>query len=121
MKTLLWKKILLTLLLVCIALFLTSCIPGDGKYTSGTPANFLSGLWHGFLVPFTLVLSIFDGDAGIYETANIGWWYDLGFYIGFVFNATTGIILGIRRAAISYCIKKSVSGDGSADDWNSWK
>ena len=63
------------------ALLLAGCVPGDGTATSTHPANFLWGIWHGWVAPVTLIIGLFNHDIRVYETANTGWWYDLGFYL----------------------------------------
>ncbi|MGI6149951.1 MAG: hypothetical protein GX195_02135 [Firmicutes bacterium] len=78
------SKTAMFLVLLCAALLLTSCLPGDGKHTANKPAGFLWGIWHGWIAPISLVIGIFRDDIGIYETANTGWWYDLGFYAAIV-------------------------------------
>lgn len=42
-----------------------------------------SGIWHGWIAPISLVLSIFT-DARIYEVNNTGFFYDLGFYMAII-------------------------------------
>ena len=80
-----WKKIaLLAALLVVMTVVLTACIPGDGKYTDEQPAGFLSGIWHGWIAPVSLIIGIFDHHTRIYEPVNTGWTYDFGFYIAII-------------------------------------
>lgn len=62
---------------------LTGCMPNDGSYTNGDPANFLSGIWHGWIAPLSLIFS-FINDTRIYEPLNNGFWYDLGFYLAII-------------------------------------
>jgi len=76
------NQVVITALL--LTLFLTSCLPGGGHYTPISPAGFFSGIWHGWIAPFVLVLSIFSPGLTIYESFNTGWWYDLGFYISII-------------------------------------
>jgi hypothetical protein len=47
----------------------------DSKYKQpgATPAGFLGGLWHGLISPLTFLVSLFNPDVRIYETANNGW------------------------------------------------
>ncbi|NLC42801.1 MAG: hypothetical protein GX783_00795 [Clostridiales bacterium] len=63
---------------------ISSCVPGDSKYTSENPAGFLWGIWHGWLAPVSLILSLFKDNIRIYEVANTGFWYDFGFYISII-------------------------------------
>lgn len=46
------------------------------------PAGFWVGLWHGIIMPFTFIVSLFNPDIGIYESNNNGNWYNFGFVIG---------------------------------------
>jgi hypothetical protein len=91
-----FKWILVIALLLCAAFLLTSCIPGDGKYTADRPANFLSGIWHGWIAPVCLVVEIFNPNIRLYEQVNTGFWYDFGFYIA-VISGFGGVAL-TRRA-----------------------
>ncbi len=75
------KKILLPALLVLICIILSGCLPGDGKNTEENPAGFFWGFWHGIIAPFSLIVRLFKSNIRIYEVANSGWWYDLGFYL----------------------------------------
>ena len=52
------------------------------KEVGSRPAGFLAGLWHGLICPFTFLFSLLNRDVRIYETHNIGRWYELGFLIG---------------------------------------
>jgi hypothetical protein len=78
------KKPALILLLIFSCLLLTGCLPGDGRNSEARPAGFLWGIWHGWMAPISLIVSLFRGHIRIYETANTGWWYDLGFYIAVI-------------------------------------
>lgn len=77
------KMLLLTSLLVVVAL-LSGCLPGDGSATPADPAGFFWGIWHGWLAPVSLVLSIFKPSLALYEVHNTGFFYDLGFYMAVV-------------------------------------
>ncbi len=52
------------------------------KLEGGKQADFLSGLWHGLLLPIFFIVSFFNDDVSIYETNNIGRLYNFGFLIG---------------------------------------
>lgn len=65
-------------------LILTGCVPGDGTYTVSKPAGFFWGIWHGWIAPISLILSLFKHNIRIYEAANTGWLYDFGFYIAVI-------------------------------------
>lgn len=72
------------LLLILVALCLSSCLPGDGKNTAASPAGFWTGIWHGWVAPVSLVGGLFNKAIRIYEPQNKGWWYDAGFYIAII-------------------------------------
>ncbi len=63
---------------------LTGCLPGDGKNSAEKPAGFFTGIWHGWIAPISLIVSIFNHSIRVYETANNGWWYDFGFYMAII-------------------------------------
>ncbi len=46
------------------------------------PVGFLHGLWHGTLLPFAWLISLFDSSVAIYAIYNNGGWYDFGFLLG---------------------------------------
>lgn len=84
------------LILLALTVFvLSSCAPGSGKFTGEEPANFLHGIWHGWIAPVTLIVSLFKRTIRIYETINTGWWYDFGYYISVI--AGFGSLSLIRR------------------------
>ena len=78
------KTLLLGLMLLMLMLLLTACVPGDGTNSAQQPAGFFSGVWHGWIAPITLVLSLFNRHISIYEVYNIGFWYDFGFYMAVI-------------------------------------
>ena len=77
-------KLLLLILLVLALTFLSGCVPGGGTYDRQSPAGFLSGIWHGWIAPFSLIVGIFNSDVRVYEPNNTGWLYDFGFYIAII-------------------------------------
>lgn len=78
------KRALLIVAALSFSAVFTSCLPGDGTRTPARPAGFLSGIWHGWVAPISLVVGIFDSRIRVYERANSGWWYDFGFYMAIV-------------------------------------
>ncbi|MDR7869429.1 MAG: hypothetical protein RIN55_01125 [Tissierellaceae bacterium] len=79
------SKLYVLFLLMSVSVFLlTACMPGDGSYSPQDPANFLSGIWHGWIAPISLILSIGNSSRGIYESMNTGFWYDFGFYMAII-------------------------------------
>jgi hypothetical protein len=72
----------------------------DQPDAQGRVARALAGLWHGFILPVTLVLSFFDSNVQIYEVHNAGSEYNFGFFLGEAFMfALLGLFLRIRRSA----------------------
>ncbi len=81
-RKILWVTFIVGLLFVL--LICGGCIPGDGTYTVAKPAGFLWGVWHGWVAPVSLIISLFNRDIRIYEVINTGWWYDFGFYAAII-------------------------------------
>ncbi len=75
------RKLALFIPLLLTLILLTGCIPGDGSITHDDPAGFFWGIWHGWIAPISLILSIFKDPYQIYEPINSGLGYDFGFYI----------------------------------------
>ena len=68
--------------LAVLMLAMAGCLAGpSGPFSQADPAGFWAGLWHGFIVWLTFVLSLFS-DVKIYAAHNTGWPYDLGFIMG---------------------------------------
>ncbi len=90
------KRWLLLALLALMLLLLSGCAPGDGANTQDDPAGFFTGVWHGWIAPVTLVVSLFNRDIGIYEVHNTGFWYDLGYYMA-VISGFGGLALSRKK------------------------
>lgn len=78
------KIALLTIILVFTTMLISGCIPGDGKADAENTAGFFWGIWHGWLAPLSLIISMFNRDIRIYEVYNSGWWYDFGYYMAII-------------------------------------
>jgi hypothetical protein len=78
------KKVLLITLVILLLTLLSSCAPGDGANSADNPAGFFSGVWHGWIAPITLVISLFNKNIGIYEVNNVGFWYNFGYYMAII-------------------------------------
>ena len=78
-----FRRIILSIVIISLLFILSGCMPGDGSYTQQNPANFLSGIWHGWIAPISLIFS-FLNNIRIYEPVNIGFWYDFGFYMAII-------------------------------------
>lgn len=78
------NRFALFVLMLVAVLLLTSCAPGpnpearEGKGVAG----FWLGLWHGFILLFTFIISLFNRNVGIYEVNNNGGWYNFGYLLG---------------------------------------
>ena len=71
--------ILLTLLFVsCADQVTVTAIAEVEPYIYG----FWGGLWHGAILMFSWVGSLFSDDIALYAIANNGGWYDFGFIAG---------------------------------------
>lgn len=53
-----------------------------------------SGVWHGLVAPYALVLGLFT-NIGVYAYPNAGWVYDAGFLLGVACSLPIGWILAI--------------------------
>ena len=73
--------------LICIIIF-SGCAAVENPYRGvpresvDKPSGFWLGLWHGFIIPVTFVVSLFKSSINIYEIYNTGSGYNLGFMIG---------------------------------------
>ncbi len=74
---------------------LTGCVPGLSEVTAEAPAGFLRGVWHGWCAPVSLILQLLGTGAHMYESVNVGFAYDLGFYMA-VISGFGGLSL-VRR------------------------
>lgn len=64
-----------------------SCTAGPNEFkevadAEGNIAGFWDGLWHGFILLFTFIASLFNSKVNIYEIYNAGPLYNLGFLLG---------------------------------------
>jgi len=65
---------------IFVMLAVASCAhqPDPSAYD---PPGFFTGIWHGFIIVFSFIGSIFT-DIRIYAFPNSGFWYDFGYLIG---------------------------------------
>ena len=92
------------LLILAASLVLASCAPGPNSLRgvsdeSGKIAGFWKGLWHGFIAPFTFIVSLFSKSLNVYEAHNNGGWYNFGYILGLsvIFGGGSGGACGARR------------------------
>lgn len=80
------KRNFTILVIVAIAMILfSSCahqIPIDACVAGTKVYGFWNGLWHGMIIGFTFIGSLFDHDIAIYAVHNNGGWYNFGFILG---------------------------------------
>lgn len=85
MKKSLWNIKSGNFLIAVLLLILTSScaenVPIDECLT-GETHGFFWGLWHGFIAPISLVISLFDKDVVMFAVNNDGFLYGLGFLLG---------------------------------------
>lgn len=75
------------LLLAVVVLVLSACAAGanpsvDVLDAEGNTAGFWTGLWHGIILPFAFLFSLFTDNVNVYEIHNTGNWYDFGYVLG---------------------------------------
>ena len=73
------RNITQLLIFVAFATFMNSC--ASDSYESHE-SGFFSGLWHGFIIIFSLIGKLFGADIGLYAEHNTGFTYWLGFILG---------------------------------------
>jgi hypothetical protein len=81
------KKLFVVLMLVMILFAVSACAAKPNELVNvpddaGEIAGFWQGLWHGFISPFTFLISLFSKNVHIYEVHNNGNWYNFGFMFG---------------------------------------
>ena len=75
------KKVIVFLIMLVM---FSGCadVPIVNEWLTSSPYGFWGGLWHGIVVPFSWIGSLFSHSIGIYAINNNGGWYDFGFIIG---------------------------------------
>lgn len=81
------KKLLIVLVITVVAFAVAGCAANPNELVNvpddeGEVAGFWQGLWHGFIAPFTFLISLFSKTVHIYEVHNNGGWYNFGFLFG---------------------------------------
>ena len=72
---------------ILLVLLMSACAAGanpqvDLAAEDGEVAGFWTGLWHGIILPFTFIVSLFSDNVNVYEVFNSGGWYNFGFVLG---------------------------------------
>lgn len=66
---------------ILLILLLSGC--ADAVSISQNPdIGFWYGFWHGIILPFAWLCSLFDNSIAIYAVHNNGGWYNFGFALG---------------------------------------
>lgn len=65
-----------------IALVACTAGPNPMAINQEPLAGFWKGLWHGFIMMFTFIVSLFKDNVSMYEVNNNGNWYNFGFLLG---------------------------------------
>jgi len=79
------RRVFFLLVFAGFILALAGCAAGSEEhFNAGNPADFWAGLWHGFILLFSFIISLFTDSVKVYEAVNVGWAYDLGFLLGVI-------------------------------------
>ena len=81
------SSLTLVALVLLLLNVLAACAPGTNQFAGtarehGAVAGFWLGLWHGFIAPFVLLVSLFKSNLTIYDVHNNGLWYNFGYLFG---------------------------------------
>ncbi|MBT4036161.1 MAG: hypothetical protein HOB84_05555 [Candidatus Marinimicrobia bacterium] len=91
------KFTFLTITTMLVIIALTSCMPNPEHDMGQAPSGFFSGVWHGWVAPFSLIVGFFNDHTRVYDPNNTGWWYDFGFYMA-VISGFGGLSLARKKA-----------------------
>ncbi len=84
------KQISLFLTLGLLMILASGCgFVGSEHYSSYDPPGFFSGIWHGMVAPYTLILRVIF-ETKFYAMPNTGWFYDFGFLLGIILSIPFG-------------------------------
>lgn len=103
-----WKSVRSLSALLLLAASLTACATQPNA-SDGELPGFLLGLFHGFIIMFSLIGSLFT-DYRVYAYPNAGWVYDFGFFLGIL------MVFGGGGASASKTSRKKLRGEDNADD-----
>ncbi len=102
------QRVMLSVLATLVILSMAGCAAGPHQFGESPGvdremAGFWLGLWHGFIMCFTFVISLFSDNVRIYEVYNNGNWYNFGFLLGamlFFGGGTSGTCKRSRKSKI---------------------
>ncbi|MCL5795532.1 MAG: hypothetical protein M1338_04195 [Patescibacteria group bacterium] len=90
------KNLIFVLLLVSLMLGVGCAASSNAAVntpgSNGNIAGFWLGYWHGLIILYAFVASLFSNTIGIYEVHNNGVWYNLGYLL------SLGSLISIRFA-----------------------
>mgnify|MGYP000580863601 CR=1 FL=1 len=87
----------LLIAVAAVVMMAFGCAPGNVRWQAPeNPAGFWVGIWHGFIIVVTFVVSLFNHSVGVYESNNAGWSYNLGFLLGCTASLGGGFRAGTR-------------------------
>lgn len=73
------------LILSCVLFLLCGCFAQPQNVSAclvGRPADFIDGLWQGFIAPLAFICHLFDSNIQVWSVNNNGGWYMFGFLLG---------------------------------------
>jgi hypothetical protein len=83
------KTIFISIFTVAIMLLMSGCADVSNVEQCLQPQEhtygFWGGTWHGFIMAFSFIGSLFSDSIAVYAVNNNGAWYDFGFVGGFFF------------------------------------
>ena len=91
-----------------LALIVVSCAPNNQRFVADS-AGFWAGLWHGFIIVITFVISLFSDNVTVYEINNTGGWYNFGFLLG--------LIVSLGHGGIWHPVKKQKRKSECEKEW----
>lgn len=86
-------------IMILLLLFFYSCASkpkGEIESIINDSPGALTGLWQGFILPFSLLGKIFNLNIGIHETSYSGTLYWIGFFIGFILLVKLVVFIAVN-------------------------
>jgi len=77
------SRIIMKFFLISLTLIISGCASQPENIESGP--GFFVGIWHGLVALPSVVIGLFTS-IRIYNFPNSGYWYDVGFAVGFVIS-----------------------------------
>lgn len=86
-------------IMILLLLFFYSCASkpkGEMESIIKDSPGALTGLWQGFILPFSLLGKIFNLNIGIHETSYSGAMYWIGYFIGFILLVKLVVFIAVN-------------------------